>query len=222
VNINSYLEGGLEERNGIYIANPGLGPAIIKDLSVEVGGKSYNQTDKRMWPNLFHALEISPLCFRRRSIQLGGVLKPGEEVALLTVTHAKPPVVGEHVCHIQLLKLLKAEGLKVRIQYESMYGEYHEATSEPGIDSDLISEISAAMLVQMAPQLEEKLRGMLSQLTQVAEQMQQSQADMTKRMAELSGQMLFFELYEDPPGAPRGWWVWRKVRFMIPQDYGRQ
>jgi hypothetical protein len=46
VNFTFILEGGTAERNGIYLANLGLGPAIIKALSVEVGGKSYNAMDK--------------------------------------------------------------------------------------------------------------------------------------------------------------------------------
>src|SRR5919108_799517 len=123
MNVNLYLEGGLSERNGIYIENPGLGPAIIKALSVEVGGKSYSTVDKRLWQNVFHDLTIPPGCFRQRSMQSGSVLKSGEELALLTITHATPPIVDGHLCHIELLKFLKAEGLKVRIQYDSMYSE---------------------------------------------------------------------------------------------------
>jgi hypothetical protein len=59
------LEGGTGEKNGIYIANPGLGPAIMKALSVEVGGKSYDAMDKRVWRNIFRDLAIVPGCFRQ-------------------------------------------------------------------------------------------------------------------------------------------------------------
>jgi hypothetical protein len=114
------LEGGKGERNGIYIANPGLGPAIIKAVSVEMGGKSYDATDKRVWRNVFRDLTIVPGCFRQGWVESGNALKSGEEWALLTITHADPPVIGGHSCHIELLKFLKAEGLKVRVQYESM------------------------------------------------------------------------------------------------------
>ena len=57
------------KRNGIYIANPGLGPAIIKALSVEVGGKSYNAMDQHVWRNVFHDLAIVPGCFRQRVVE---------------------------------------------------------------------------------------------------------------------------------------------------------
>jgi hypothetical protein len=205
MNVNLYLEGGLSERNGIYIENPGLGPAIIKALSVEVGGKSYSTVDKRLWQNVFHDLTIPPGCFRQRSMQSGSVLKSGEELALLTITHATPPIVDGHLCHIELLKFLKAEGLKVRIQYESMYSEPDEAIRESWIDSGTISDISTAMMQQLAPKLAEQLQSMLAQLTQLVDQMQQSHADAMKRIADLAGLMLLRELYEDPSGAPRGW-----------------
>jgi hypothetical protein len=43
VNIVVVLEGGKEERNGIYVANPGLG--LAKAVPVEVGGKSHIPSD---------------------------------------------------------------------------------------------------------------------------------------------------------------------------------
>jgi hypothetical protein len=68
VNVIFYLEGG-SERNGISIANPGLGPAIIKALSVEVGGKSYSAEGKRLWQNVFRDLTLVPGCFWQRVVQ---------------------------------------------------------------------------------------------------------------------------------------------------------
>jgi hypothetical protein len=60
---------------------------------------------------------------------------------------------------------------------------------------------------------------MTVQLTHLADRMQQSQADFTKRLAaDLAGLMLLQELYEDPPGAPRGWWPRKIGHLMNPQD----
>ena len=219
VNVIFYLEGGPNQRNGVYITNPGLGPAIIKAVSVEVGGKSYDAVNNNPWRNVLHDLAIMPTCFRYGLVQPESALKPGEEFALLNITHANPPVVDGRSCHIQLLRLLNTEGLKVRIQYESMYGEPHERIVESLINSDMISDIVTVAMQQLAPKLAEQLQSMVAQL---AEQMQQFQANMTKRTAEMAGQMLLSELYEDPPGAPEGWWVWRKVRFRIQQDFGHR
>jgi hypothetical protein len=219
VDIAYYLEGKLNERNGIYIANSGLGPAIIKAVSVEVGGKSYNAMDKHVWQNVFHDLKINPFCFRRGWI---GVLKPGEEFAILTITHANPPVVGEHLYSIELLKFLKAEGLKVRLQYESLYGNPAETIRESWIDSDMIAEISTALMAQLAPKIVEQVQSTVVQLTQalgqMQDQMQQWRVDATKHMADLGVLMLLRELYEDPPGAPRGWWLPQRRSPMKPQD----
>jgi hypothetical protein len=202
--ITFYLEGGGDERNGIYLANPGLGPAIMKALSVEVGGKSYDAMDKQVWKNIFRDLTIIPGCFRQGWAQAGSALKAGEELALLTITHAKPPIVDGHSCPIELLKFLKTEGLKVRMQYESMYGEPHEAIRESWIDSDTISDITTVMMQHLAPKLAEQLQSMQAQLTQTVGKMQQALADMEKRTAEGWGLMLLHELHEDPPGPPRG------------------
>ena len=159
-----------------------------------------------------------PGCFKYGLVQPESVLKSGEEFALLTITHANPPIVGGRSCHIELLKLLKAEGLKVRIQYESMYGEPHERIAESAVDSDIISDISTAGIQQLAPQLAEKLQSMVEQLKQIGDQMQQSHANYTKHTAVLAGLMLLRELYEDPPGAPRGWWLQQRGSPMNPQD----
>jgi hypothetical protein len=205
------LEGDMDGKNGIYFANLGLGPAIVKALSIEVGGKSYDAMDKGVWRNVFRDLTIVPGCFRQSWTQSGSALKTGEELALLTLTHAKPPVVDGYSCPIELLKLLKAEGLKVRMQYESMYGEPHEAIGESWIDSDTISEIEIAMLQQIVPKLVEQLQGQIAQVQQMADQMademQQVEADTKKHFAEFWEQKLLEELYEDPPGAPPDWWV---------------
>jgi hypothetical protein len=104
-------------------------------------------------------------------VQSGSVLKSGEELALLTVTHANLPIVDGHSCHIELLKLLKAEGLKVRVQYESMYGEPHETIAESPVDSGIISDIATVIMQQLAPKLAEQVQNMQVQLTQLGEQM---------------------------------------------------
>ena len=75
---------------------------------------------------------------------------------------------------------------------------------------------------QLAPKLAEQLENSVAQLTQLVGQMQQSYGDFTKRMADLEGQMLleelYQELYEDPPGAPPGWWLQKRRSPMHPQD----
>jgi len=197
------LEGGKKERNGIYMANPGLGPAIIKAVSVDVGGKSYDATDKRVWRNVFRDLAIVPGCFRQGWVESGNTLKSGEEWGLLTMTHADPPVVGEHACPIELLKFLKAEGLKVRVQYESMYGEPYEVVRESWIDDDVISDVATVFIQQIVvPKLTEQLQDMVEQFKKFGEQMQQAEANEEKRTAELWGLMLLWKLYEHPLQTP--------------------
>jgi hypothetical protein len=39
-----------------------------------------------------------------------------------------------------------------------------------------------------------------------------------KRMADMAELMLLHELYEDPPGALRGWWLQKRDSPMNPRD----
>jgi hypothetical protein len=159
-------------------------------------------TDKRSWRNVFDDLAIVPGCFRRGWVESGSALKSGEEWLLLTITHADPPVVGEHLCPIELLNFLKAEGLKVRVQYESIYGESYEVVRESWIDDDTISDISTALIQHLVPKLKEQLQDTLEQLKKFRDHMQQMQAKMDKHTADLLGQILLRELYEHPLQKP--------------------
>jgi hypothetical protein len=129
--------------------------------------------------------------------------------------------VNERACHIELLKFLKAEGLKVRMQYESLYGEPHEAISESWIDNDTILDIALTTMQQIAPKIVEQVQSMLPQFQQLVDRLQQMQVNAIKRMPDLAGLMLLQELYEDSPGAPRGWWFKQRVSPMKPKDRGR-
>jgi hypothetical protein len=217
VNVIFYLEGALNQRNGIYIANPGLGPAIIKAVSVEMGGKSYSAVNKHTWRNVLHDLSIEPNCFKYRLLHPEGALKSGEEFELLTLTHANPPIVDGRHCQIELERLLMAEGLKVRIQYESMYGEPHERIVESPVD-DIKLELSRARMHHVASKIVGQVQSMLPQFQQLVDRLQQMQVDTIKRMADLEGLMLLRELYEDPPGAPPGWWLQQRGSPVKPKD----
>jgi hypothetical protein len=229
-----YLEGGLNQKNGIYIANPGLGPAIIKAISVEVGGKLYSAASTHPWRNVLHDLTISVGCFKYGLVQPRSALKSGEEWALLTLTQAKLPIVDGRPCQDEMLKFLKAEGLKVHVQYESMYGEPDERIAESPFDNDMMSDIATAEMQlvtpqlaeqlqslqaqteqlvqqQLAPQLVEQLQSIQAQTEQLVHRMQQVHDNTMKRTAALAERMLFHELYGN-------WWLWRKDRPMNPQD----
>jgi hypothetical protein len=135
--------------------------------------------------------------------------------------------VDERACQFELLKFLKAEGLKVRMQYESLYGEPHEAISESWIDNDTILDIALTTMQQIAPKIVEQVQSMLPQFQsmlpkfqQLVARLQQMQVDAIKHMPDLAGLMLLQELYEDPPGAPRGWWLKQRGSPVKPKDRG--
>jgi hypothetical protein len=141
VAVTVQLEGGLLERTGMYISNEGLGPAIINTITVEVGGKSYDATNPYVWRNIAHDRNLEINCFRRGFAKLGSVLKAGEERSLLVVTQALIPVVGGKICHEELLQFLQSDGLKVRVDYASMYGDSWETIGDSWVSPGTVAEI---------------------------------------------------------------------------------
>jgi hypothetical protein len=112
-----YLSGP-DDKNGIYISNSGLGPAIITNLQVVINGKTFNGLGRNKWPEALNSIHIGGNCFLQAWPLEESILKSSEEVALLEVAKEKPPV-----CTQSLLKLLVQYGVKIKINYKSMYDE---------------------------------------------------------------------------------------------------
>lgn len=116
---------GSDGKNGIYLSNVGLGPAIITGLKVEVNGNSYSGLGTNRWPEALRAININSSCFRQAWPLRESTLKSSEEVALIELTAEKPKE-----CLVDLLRLLVANGVTITLDYESMYNEpaSHKAT----------------------------------------------------------------------------------------------
>jgi hypothetical protein len=99
-----------------------------------------------------------------------------------------------------------------------MYGEPHETVAESAIDSDLMSDISTAVIQQIAPKVVDQVQSLLPQFEQIADRLQQMQDRAMKHMYRSEELMLLHYLYEDPPGAPWNWWLQKMGSPMNPQD----
>ena len=78
---------GQKGQNGFFIANNGLGPAVIKKLMLYWDSKRIDQPDEKAWAYVFDKMGIDGSCMKKALIS-GAVLKPGEEHIIVGKTDA--------------------------------------------------------------------------------------------------------------------------------------
>jgi hypothetical protein len=111
---------------GIYLSNAGLGPAIIKSMTVKVGDRRYTGLGPSIWPQFRADLGVSATdCFRTGWPVQDSVVKPGEEIPLFTVSG-----VANLACHAQMLRLLANNSIVIEIKYASLYGDEFSTTGD--------------------------------------------------------------------------------------------
>lgn len=116
--ITPYLE-GKSGRNGLYLSNDGLGPAIIKGFSVRSGGVVASGFESDRWTEVLATTVANPACFATGWPKGETTLKAGIEVPLVFATKAE----GAEVCLVELVKLIGGNPIEIGIEYESIYGE---------------------------------------------------------------------------------------------------
>ncbi|MCA0177976.1 MAG: hypothetical protein LCH73_17085 [Proteobacteria bacterium] len=129
--LTPHLEGPTG-RNGLYLSNQGLGPAILRDIRVTVGEQSFEGLGKSKWREVLIALDSDPNCFALAWPQEQSALKIGEEIALLSPTKA-----GILSCGVATMVLLTQRRFTVDIQYESLYGDSHTLSASGQVNEAL-------------------------------------------------------------------------------------
>ena len=111
-----YLEGP-RARNGLYLANLGLGPAIIDRASIVFDRTAYDLTAD-FWEEALVAMDIETICFTRSWIPAGAAIREDQEIALLAITDP-----SMQLCLHESLKLLTEHRIELNLNYRSLYGE---------------------------------------------------------------------------------------------------
>ncbi|MHA6833136.1 hypothetical protein [Ralstonia pseudosolanacearum] len=107
------------KKYGIYLSNAGLGPAIIKDMLVTVGGRTYSGLGASIWPQFGADMGIGGMiCLRSAWPPQDSVMKVGEEVPLFTVSDF-----AAAGCMLQMFQLLANNDIVVEVRYASLYGD---------------------------------------------------------------------------------------------------
>ena len=117
VRVVAYLE-GQDLRNGIYITNVGLGPAIIKSVQIIDGTTTHQLPGLDPWPLILANMHLDSLCFLKGHPIPDSVIRPGEELPFVAKTRA-----GRIDCDLPVASLVAKNSLRFKVAYESMYEE---------------------------------------------------------------------------------------------------
>lgn len=118
LHVTPYAEGA-SGRNGLYLSNRGLGPALLTSFEVEAAGVAANGFDNDRWFEVLRAAGVNVDCFATGWPRQRTAIKAGDEEALFFVkkNEAFP------ACHLHMLKLMAGDGIKVKVGYQSIYKE---------------------------------------------------------------------------------------------------
>ncbi|WP_162999227.1 hypothetical protein [Burkholderia sp. Nafp2/4-1b] len=127
-----------ENRHGLYLSNAGLGPAIIKDVTVTIESRKYSGLGASIWPRFQSDAGIDGIgCFRTGWPRPADPLRAGEIIPLLALSDKAPPQ-----CLPMLLKLLAMNDISIEVQYESIHGAAFSSTRDVGIHDPDVQRIA--------------------------------------------------------------------------------
>jgi hypothetical protein len=116
VTVTPYLEGP-GGRNGLYLANEGLGPARITSINLSFEGRHFEGPGESPWPIIEQAMGASG-CFAHAWPEGDSVLRPGETEVFEAQTRAQ----GLPQCTLAVLKLLSRTDLRYTVNYAGFDG----------------------------------------------------------------------------------------------------
>ncbi len=132
---------GPDGKNGIYISNDGLGPAIITGFSVTTKNGRFDTLGSSSWEEILGISGINRGCFSVGWPDSGATLHVGFEIELLEISKS-----ASNRCSLEILKLVSRDDIKIEIDYSSFYEEetFKEVRSTK-INSSSIDRLSVVL-----------------------------------------------------------------------------
>lgn len=123
-------------KNGLFVSNMGLGPAIVKNFSVVANDTMYDGFSEDHWPTILQSMGINPACFATGWPNLDSVVRPREEpLPLLYLSKV------DSVCMPEMVKLVGGKEIMIKFEYQTIYQERREETSTSKIKSKSIDAL---------------------------------------------------------------------------------
>jgi hypothetical protein len=128
-----YIEGD-GRRNGIYIANVGLGPAEVTGLKLVVAGQHYDLMNKGSHRGVLQAIQANLLCFAESQPVPGFHVKAGDlEPLFVSANNAL-----FNRCHQLVALALMNQPFEFELAYRSIYGRAFTQVQTVSLDKNAI------------------------------------------------------------------------------------
>jgi hypothetical protein len=111
---------GNAKNDGIKLTNDGMGTAFVKETYLSSRGVNYDFS-KNSWPKFLKANNVNPDCFQNRWLRKGAAIKQGDSISFISGSSSQ--LEG---CELEALRLLTLDNMRLRIEYESVYGISYE------------------------------------------------------------------------------------------------
>ena len=138
--ITPYAE-GKAGKNGIYLSNVGLGPAIISGFTVASSTFEVSGFSSDRWVEILRAAQVDPMCFATGWPREGATIKAGDELPLISLTKAG----GAERCYAEMIKLMGGAGVKASIEYHSVYEDVQKTTGSSKVNSATLQALYHAL-----------------------------------------------------------------------------
>lgn len=107
---------GRERENGVFLSNEGMGPGIVKGISISLDDEKFDIAGQG-WQPFFTYIGEDSKCFLSEKLSENSKVSASETIALLEV-----PPQSSAFCYFQLNHILGTKDIEMTIDYESIYG----------------------------------------------------------------------------------------------------
>ncbi len=129
------VEGG-NKRNGLYLSNIGLGPAIIKEFEVRTKKVVASGFSSDQWKLVLDSVGLKHDCFAPGWPTENTAIKASDEIALLGITTSDM----RDRCMPEMIGLVGGEEVLITITYQSIYGDTYVEHATSTINSNTVRE----------------------------------------------------------------------------------
>jgi hypothetical protein len=103
------------QKTGLYLTNVGLGPAMLKNIRIKVGGQEFEGFGRSPVYQALRAAGLNSQCFVRSWPEEDSWLKSGDDYPLMAETSPGTPE-----CLHEALKLMTVVDMTIEVDYEGL------------------------------------------------------------------------------------------------------
>lgn len=125
------------KRNGLFLSNVGLGPAIIKGFDVSTKMNSASGFESDQWDSILTAVNVKADCFATAWPTNNATVQVDGEVPLLSITNSA----NQYKCLPEMIGLVGGDEIKVKITYQSIYGDTFVENATTAVRSKTVEKL---------------------------------------------------------------------------------